>query len=86
MGLSGGRFLHLACQGKGNSPSFPPSVAPLVRDWWKLEIMNLTSFHPKRKWNMENKNNSPVNIRFVAKTSDMRIFSQNCNANTAREM
>jgi len=26
---------------------------------------------------VKNKNNSPVNIRFVAKTSDIRNFSQN---------
>ena len=34
-----------------------------------LKIMNLTYFHPKRGV-VENKNNSPVNIKFVA-TSDI---------------
>jgi len=34
--------------------------------------MNLTYFRPKMRRNVENKNNNPVNIRFVAKTSDIR--------------
>jgi len=38
--------------------------------------MNLTLFHRKRIGNVENKNNSPVNMRFVAKTSNIRNFSQ----------
>jgi len=49
-----------------------------VRDWWKkLKNHELICFHSKRTGNMENKNNSPVNIRFVAKTSDIRNFSEN---------
>jgi len=38
--------------------------------------MNLTHFHPKRIENLK-KSNILVNIRFVAKTSDIRNFSQN---------
>jgi len=34
--------------------------------------MNLTYFHPQKREKVENINNSPVNIRFVAKTSDIR--------------
>jgi len=37
--------------------------------------MNLTLFHPKTRGIVENKNNSPVNIKFVAKTSDIRNVS-----------
>jgi len=33
-----------------------------------LKIMNLSYFHHKRIGNVGNKNNSPVNIRSVAKT------------------
>jgi len=39
--------------------------------------MNLTYFRPKMRGNVENKNNSSVNIRFVAKTSDLRNLSEN---------
>jgi len=39
--------------------------------------MNLIYFYPKVRGNVVNKNNSPVNIRFVAKTSDIRNFSEN---------
>jgi len=39
--------------------------------------MNLTNFHREKIGNVENKSNSPINIRFVAKTSDIRNFSQN---------
>ena len=39
--------------------------------------MNVTSFRPKRVGNVENKSYSPVNIRFFAKTSNIRHFSQN---------
>ena len=39
--------------------------------------MNLTYFHPQKRGNVENINNNPVNIRFVAKTSDIRNFSEN---------
>jgi len=35
-----------------------------------LKIMNLTYFHPRRRGIVKNKNNSPVNIKFVA-TSDI---------------
>jgi len=38
--------------------------------------MNLTYFRPKLRGNVENKNN-PVNIRFVAKTSDIRNLAEN---------
>jgi len=37
-----------------------------------MKIRKVASFHPKRRGNAENKNNSPVNIRFVTKTSDIR--------------
>jgi len=39
--------------------------------------MNLTYFQPRKRRNVENNNNCLLNIRFVAKTSDMRNFSQN---------
>jgi len=39
--------------------------------------MNLTYFQPRKRRNVENNNNCPLNIRFVAKTSDIRNFSQN---------
>jgi len=48
-----------------------------VIDERNLKIMNLSYLHPKRRENVENKNNSPVKIRFVAKTSAIRNFSQN---------
>jgi len=38
--------------------------------------MNLTHFHPKRIENLK-RSNILVNIRFFAKTSDIRNFSQN---------
>jgi len=38
--------------------------------------MNLTYFCPKME-EMWKKNKNPVNIRFVAKTSDMRNLSEN---------
>jgi len=38
--------------------------------------MNLTHFHPKTIENLK-RSNILVNIRFVAKTSDIRNFSQN---------
>ena len=37
--------------------------------------MNLTYFYPKMRGNVVN--NSPANIRFVAKISDIRMFSEN---------
>jgi len=37
---------------------------------------NQTYFQPRKRGNVEN-NNSPLNIRFVAKTLDIRNFSQN---------
>jgi len=39
--------------------------------------MNLTYFRPKMSGNVENKNSNPVNIRLVAKTSDIRNLSEN---------
>ena len=43
-----------------------------LRDWErKLNIKNLTSVDPKARGNMENKYNSPGNIRFVAKGSEV---------------
>jgi len=40
--------------------------------------MNLTHFHPKRIENLKKSNILVnMNIRFVAKTSDIRYFSQN---------
>jgi len=41
------------------------------------KMVNLTYFHPKRRGIVENKNNRPLNIRFVAKTSDIRNFLEN---------
>jgi len=41
------------------------------------EGKKITSIYPKGRGNVESKNNSPANIRFVAKTSDIRNFSQN---------
>jgi len=41
-----------------------------------LKNMNLIHFHPIRIENLK-KSNILVNIRFVAKTSDIRNFSQN---------
>jgi len=38
--------------------------------------MNLTYFHPEMRGNVE-KNNIPVNIRFVSKTPDIRNLSEN---------
>jgi len=38
--------------------------------------MNLTYSQPRKRRNVEN-NNCPLNIRFVAKTSDIRNFSRN---------
>ena len=43
----------------------------------KTKIMNVTPFQPERVGNVENKNNSPVNIKFFVKTSNIRNFSQN---------
>jgi len=50
-----------------------------------LKIMNLTYFNPKIRENMENKSNSLVNIRFVAKTSNIGNFSVNmrCDVETS---
>jgi len=47
--------------------------------------MNLTYFSPRKRGNVENNNNSPLNIRFSAKTSDIRNFSQNiwCDVKTS---
>jgi len=39
--------------------------------------MNLSYFRPEMRGNVENRNNNPVNIRFVAKTSDIRNLSEN---------
>jgi len=39
--------------------------------------MNLTYFRPKMRGNVENRNNNPVSIRFVDKTSDIRNVSEN---------
>jgi len=36
--------------------------------------MNLSYFRPKMRGNVENKNNNPVNIRFVDKTPDIQIY------------
>jgi len=63
--------------------SFPPRVKPLVtplirvRDLWKKlknHESNLFSSWNERKCR---KNKNPVNIRFVAKTSDVRNLSDN---------
>jgi len=56
-----------------------------VIDERNLKIMNLSYLHPKRRENVENKNNSPVKIllpkhqpsEISLKTSDLRNFSQN---------
>jgi len=39
--------------------------------------MNLTYFRPKMRGNVENKNNNPVKIRFVDKTSDIINLPEN---------
>jgi len=39
--------------------------------------MYLTCFHPQKRENVENINNSPVNIRSVAKTSHIRNLFEN---------
>jgi len=39
-----------------------------------MKIMNLAYFRPKMRGNVEKHN--PVNIRFVAKTSDIRNLSE----------
>jgi len=39
--------------------------------------MNLTYFRPKMRGKVENKNNNPVSIRFVDKTSNIRNVSEN---------
>jgi len=39
--------------------------------------MNLTYFYPQIRGNVADKDNSPVNIKFVVKTSDIRNFSEN---------
>jgi len=36
-------------------------------------LVNLTYLHSNRRGNVKNRNNCPVNIRFVDKTSDIRI-------------
>jgi len=41
------------------------------------KIMNLTYFRPKMRGKVENKNNNPVSIRFVDKTSNIRNVSEN---------
>jgi len=38
--------------------------------------MNLTYFQPRKTRNEENNNNSPLGIRFVAKTSDLMLKYQ----------
>jgi len=49
--------------------------------------MNLTVFLSKNARKKENKNNIPVNIRFVSKTSHIRNFSQNIKSDVkASEM
>ena len=47
-----------------------------VRDWWKkLKNHESNLFRPKMRGNV--KKNNPVNIRFVAKTLDIKSFSVN---------
>jgi len=43
--------------------------------------MNLAYFRPDMRGNVENRNNNPVNIRFVAKTSDIGNLSENITSN-----
>ena len=55
-------------------------IDPTLVDTWEidernLKIMYLTYFQPRKRRNVENY--CPLNIRFVAKTSDIRNFSQN---------
>jgi len=47
------------------------------------KIMNLTYFRPKMRGNVNNKNNSPENIRFVAKTSDTSNLSETIRSDVA---
>jgi len=42
-----------------------------------LNVMNLTCTFHERIGNVENENNSPVNIKFVSKASDVRNLSEN---------
>jgi len=44
------------------------------------KIVNLTSFQPKRRGNVDNNSGTSVNIRLVAKTADIRNFSQNISS------
>jgi len=46
-----------------------------VRD--RRKNLNVTFFQPERVGDVENKNNSPVNMIFFAKASDTRNFFQN---------
>jgi len=48
----------------------------ITRYMWRWEIDEI-NLKIKRSGNVENKNNFPANIRFLAKTPDIRIFSQN---------
>ena len=50
-----------------------------VIDWWKKLNKQYESnfFSPERTGNVETMSNNPLNIRFVAKTSDIRNYSQN---------
>jgi len=47
--------------------------------------VNLTYFNPKWIGNAENKNNIPINIRFVAQTSDIRNLSENIRSDVKTE-
>jgi len=49
-----------------------------------LNVMNLTYTFHERIGNVENKNNIPVNIRFVSKTSDIRNLSENIRSDQGR--
>jgi len=48
----------------------------LRRDWKTKIVLILACLYPKIRGNVINKINSPVNYRFVAKTSDIRNFSE----------
>jgi len=48
-----------------------------VRNWWKKFTNHESNSFSSKSMKHLGKNNSSLNIRFVAKTSDIRIFSQN---------
>jgi len=62
-----------------SSVKIPKSERTVWNSWEKLKNheLNLIRFHPERIENVGNTMESSINIRFVTKTSDIRIFSEN---------